>query len=288
MTFSERHGLGRRQLQIESMDDGLRTGLWNAVYSSYGDDIYAPDPMPMMSKRVRIARGYDPDRRLLAFAQKLFTQAMQQPYDNFNPREVRLDKRKLLDIIKKWILERPLDRVYVVIAFLPSNYPSTKVNAVFQTKVNHILEREHAGYRFIGHKLTRIPADKETQTVEESPRLGEPFTPAAEHVRRQPKVMSHSEKLEALIVRDGLLCQGCGLRPQDPGLPAWKLKRLIEIDHKMPRADDGGHELDNRVLLCRECNRTKGDSMTLSGLQKHNRKHKLMLGEVGTSPTEPQ
>ena len=103
-----------------------------------------------------------------------------------------------------------------------------------------------------------------------------------------PKETLRSKMLDALIVRDGLLCQGCGLRPQDPGFPEWKLKGLIEIDHKMPRVDGGGYELDNLVLLCGECNNTKSDSMTLSGLRKHNRKHGLMVGKVRTNRPKPR
>ena len=111
---------------------------------------------------------------------------------------------------------------------------------------------------------------------------------APDLANRPPKEPPRSKMLRALIARDGLLCQGCGLRPQDLGFPEWKLKGLIEIDHKMPRTDGGGDELANRVLLCGKCNKTKSNKMTLSGLQTHNRKHGLMVGKVSTDRTKPR
>ena len=45
-------------------------------------------------------------------------------------------------------------------------------------------------------------------------------------------------------------CKGCHLE-----LPF----RLFEVDHIIPQAQGGGHELENLQLLCGSCNRIKGD-----------------------------
>ena len=39
--------------------------------------------------------------------------------------------------------------------------------------------------------------------------------------------------------------------------------RYPELDHRIPRSESGSNELENRVLLCGPCNRTKGNTLTL-------------------------
>ncbi len=99
--------------------------------------------------------------------------------------------------------------------------------------------------------------------------------------RPREKALPREELLKQLILRDGLRCQGCGLHSQDPALPDWKLRGLMHIDHKTPRSEGGSNAIDNRVLLCADCNLTKSDSLTLTGLRKHNQKHGRVIARVG-------
>ena len=96
--------------------------------------------------------------------------------------------------------------------------------------------------------------------------------PVKPHDRSLPR----PELLERLVLRDDLLCQGCGLRPVDGVLPPVKFTRLMEIDHNHPRSAGGSNHVDNRVLLCGDCNRTKSDTMTLKGLRRYNKREALM------------
>ena len=199
MTFSDRQGLGHTTLQIESMSDELRAGLWNAVTFSYRADIYANKITISVGRGSTpsspySARNYNPDSSLLAFAEKLVINVMRQPSSSVNPREAKLDKRKLLDTMKEWILKKPWYRVYDLIEFLPSNYPWTEeVNNGFRAAVNLILEREFAGYRFVSDKLVRITDKQEIQSIEESLKLDGPLTPASGHLRRALQLLSDRE-----------------------------------------------------------------------------------------------
>ena len=94
---------------------------------------------------------------------------------------------------------------------------------------------------------------------------GETAAPPLKSLRRKssPPTMKRAEMLEALITRDGMQCQGCG-REFDHA-------RYFELDHKLPRSEGGSNELENRVLLCGPCNRTKSNTLTLTGLRKQNR-----------------
>ena len=98
-------------------------------------------------------------------------------------------------------------------------------------------------------------------------------------VKPREPTMPRSEMLERLILRDGLVCQGCGWGGQ--GLPPLKFRRLLQIDHRQPRSEGGPNHIDNRVLLCGDCNLTKSDTMTLKGVRQFNKKNGLMVNERG-------
>lgn len=84
--------------------------------------------------------------------------------------------------------------------------------------------------------------------------------------------MSRAKMVDALIEQQGMVCQGCGFR--------FPHKGFIELDHNMPRADGGSNNIENRVLLCSPCNRTKSHVLTLSGLRRDNKKNGLMANQL--------
>jgi len=51
-----------------------------------------------------------------------------------------------------------------------------------------------------------------------------------------------------VLARDGYTCAYCG-------------EVATEVDHVIPRKEDGGHEMDNLVASCRACNIRKGEFM---------------------------
>ena len=91
-------------------------------------------------------------------------------------------------------------------------------------------------------------------------------------VKPKQRRMTRSEMLDALILRDGMICQGCGWTPPR--------KAHLVNDHRQPRSDDGADEIGNRVLLCHPCNEAKSDTLTLKGLRQQNKRNGLMLGKV--------
>ena len=75
-----------------------------------------------------------------------------------------------------------------------------------------------------------------------------------------------------LVEEYGAFCQGCGREYSgDP--------RVLEVDHIRPKSDGGTDIYDNLALLCPPCNRAKGDTMTLTGLQKMNRREGYLIPE---------
>ena len=81
--------------------------------------------------------------------------------------------------------------------------------------------------------------------------------------------MSRSEMVEKLLKQDGIKCQGCDRKFDDP--------RYLELDHNTPRADGGINHISNRILLCSPCNKLKKHYYTLSGLKRENKKLGYMV-----------
>ena len=103
---------------------------------------------------------------------------------------------------------------------------------------------------------------------------GEVAAPRLKTLRRaaDKPTMSRAKMIAALIEEHGMVCQGCGF--------AFPHERYIELDHNLPRADGGKNDLENRVLLCGPCNRTKGHVLTLSGLRRENMRNRVMADQL--------
>ena len=89
--------------------------------------------------------------------------------------------------------------------------------------------------------------------------------------RREQRYLKPRTQHGRLLADVGARCQGCGNDYSfDP--------RVLEVDHKMPRADGGTDAYENLTLLCPPCNKLKRDRLTLTGLQAENRR----LGYMNT------
>lgn len=75
----------------------------------------------------------------------------------------------------------------------------------------------------------------------------------------------------AQSINDGyVLCAGCGREMEPP---------FMELDHVTPNSDGGSNDISNRILLCRPCNSTKSNKITISGLRRSNKASGWMQDE---------
>lgn len=70
-----------------------------------------------------------------------------------------------------------------------------------------------------------------------------------------------------------VICAGCGRSLE---------LDFMELDHVLPRTDNGENWITNRILLCGPCNRRKSNSLTLSGLVRQNIKSEWMHDRAKT------
>ena len=87
------------------------------------------------------------------------------------------------------------------------------------------------------------------------------------------KIVSiNKEKVKKdLLERDGEACQGCGREFGE--------ERYLQIDHKLPQSDGGASDVSNFILLCSPCNLLKGNTYSVSGLRKENKKKNFICDE---------
>ena len=94
-------------------------------------------------------------------------------------------------------------------------------------------------------------------------------TPTVGKRQRHPHPRTQHGKL---LVDIGPYCQGCG---NDYGFDS----RVLEVDHRQPKSDDGTDAYENLTLLCPPCNKEKRDRLTLTGLQEFNRRNGYLKPE---------
>ena len=77
-------------------------------------------------------------------------------------------------------------------------------------------------------------------------------------------VLPRDEMVALLLKQQEGKCAGCNRKYDDP--------LIWEIDHRIPRSEGGVNHHSNRCLLCPPCNRIKSNTLTLTGLRRHNTK----------------
>lgn len=92
--------------------------------------------------------------------------------------------------------------------------------------------------------------------------------------------MSRIDMYTHLLSQKGCKCQGCDRTFDDP--------RYLDLDHNTPRSDGGINHISNRILLCGPCNRTKSNTLTLTGLRRKNKREGFMFGSSKENPIMKQ
>ena len=97
---------------------------------------------------------------------------------------------------------------------------------------------------------------------------------AAVDTASEKSLLTHREMKDYLLETFGMQCWGCGFTAPD--------ERYLELDHVDPKADGGSNHLDNRALLCKPCNGTKSNNLTMGALRRQNTKDGHLEKPPGT------
>jgi len=162
MLFSQRKEITpvKSVLQTDSMDNDLRNGLWNVLFSFY------------WNSSEEWGSG-----NIATLFKSLWHSYFKWPLDTL------LDKR--LKTIREYFFKCKWYEVYDFVEFVAQNYPN-KIEVgdkKFMEACNSILERELSAYRFVGDKITQITSEEEISEIEEALRIPEPLSNVRTHIK---------------------------------------------------------------------------------------------------------
>lgn len=184
MKFSERYGHKpvREIIQIDSIDEALKNGIWSllkvfywdrAKYSSHG-----------------YGGGYslvsESNRDLKILCNSLWFNYFKKPLDSLSD-----DWSEVLKQLRDYFFNAKWYEIYDFIEFISDNYPKDydKTNLHFMTACNNILEKEMAAYRFVDGLITRIAAEEEIKAIEKA--IDESEDLVSKHLRRSLELLSN-------------------------------------------------------------------------------------------------
>lgn len=174
MNFSQRRGFKpvKNIIQLDSMDQELRVGLWNVLCTAYWDQIpennYAHD-----------------GGKVQLLTQALWHNYFKWPLDTIDDYWYEVRAR-----IRRYFFSCEWYEVYDIVKAVPQIYPSMSVNERFRKTCNAILERELSAYRFVGGQITQIAAEEEVAEIEEAINSSILLRPVADHLKRSLVLMS--------------------------------------------------------------------------------------------------
>ena len=172
MLFSQRKGLKpvKSVMQVDSMDDDLRNGLWNCFYSYYNSHL----------KLAVHTLTIQDDNSLSEVIWKDF---FKLPIDTM-PQDVH----ERYDSIRECFFKCQWQEVYDVLEFTAGVCPDS--NTRFVPMCNAILEREVSAYRFVGNEIVQITNEQEIAAIEDALRDSSPFKSVNTHLTTALKFMS--------------------------------------------------------------------------------------------------
>lgn len=167
MRFSQRKGLSpiKTALQRESMDDDLRTGLWNAYILAW------PPPEKFLS--------YEPE--YLFLFRTMWHDFFKMPIDKLPDWEPHV-----MDQVRAWFFRASWAEVYDFVEFLlsfKSRDDHKRHCQGFVALASDVLESEKSAYRIAGTQLVEITDDNELASIEEAISISGKFAPARDHLK---------------------------------------------------------------------------------------------------------
>lgn len=164
MSFSERKGLKpiREVFQVASMDDVLRTSLWNVLHL-----------------RIWAVPGFIWTRQgnagdIVPFSKSLWFQFFKRPIDEIPP-----NPYEILGVIRTRYFALTWNEVYDFIEVVMQ----LANNRTLEFELNDILKHEMAGYRILNRQIIDVTDQQEIDALEEA--LGkDQFEPVRTHLSR--------------------------------------------------------------------------------------------------------
>ena len=169
-SFSERYGYTKpKAIQLKNMDDGLRNGLWNALYHCAENTLASFErPTPRIHPMFRF----------------IWISFLKKPADEYT--DWGEDRNKIF--VKDIFQSSPWHEVFDLIEFIISGLSGDEnfINACNQT-----LERENSAYKIIQGVVAPITSQEEIESIETA--LNAPFDSVKKHIHQALTLLSDKE-----------------------------------------------------------------------------------------------
>ena len=179
MNFSQRRGLKpiRATIQKESIDDELRTALWNDLTIYYFREV--------------ANSYYDTRTDLVNLLKRLWVHYFKYKLDEFPASLHKFTKE-----IKEYYFRAQWNEIFDIIEFIIINYTEgykenrNDRNFKFIELCNSTLERLISAYRIIDFLVTEITGDEEINSIEKAIADTDTISPVRTHIRRALELMT--------------------------------------------------------------------------------------------------
>lgn len=180
MRFSERMGFTpvKELIQVDSMDDDLRVGLWNTFNS-----------IIINSYTARVALPYIYVSNPTDFFQKFIVNQWGN-YFKYPLTQLPEDFHRWFGDIHEYFFSTEWYNVYDFIEFLVQNYELKYIVDEFKTECNKVLERELSAYRFVDNTLVRINSQQEMDSIENAINFKSSKTFVDRHIEQALRLMA--------------------------------------------------------------------------------------------------
>lgn len=165
-TFSQRKGLTkvRDSLQVESMDDGLRNRLWDAVYFYH----FHPDQIDDNGDNVI-------DSALIGIA---WREVLNKPLSDLHSESLAVLFLKSHFFRSKWF------EVYDFIEFISQNGDEIAIQGItFVESCNQVLADQLSAYRLVAGTIAQLTSDEEIEEIQNAIDLGGSLNPVSDHLQ---------------------------------------------------------------------------------------------------------
>lgn len=240
MRFSERYGHRpvREVIQLDSMDEALKNGIWSLLKMFYWDRAQYSSSFGGYGGGSGYSLLSDSNKELNTLCQRLWFNYFKKPLDRLSD-----DWGKVLEQLRDHFFKAQWYEIYDFIEFVASNFPENyqETNKKFMTACNRTLEKEMAAYRFVDGLITKIAEEEEIKAVEKA--IDESESLVSKHLRRSLELLSDRSNpdyrnsiKESISAVERLASQATG---EEKGTLGQLLKRLesrIELHHALKSA----------------------------------------------------
>jgi len=157
-------------MQVDSMDNGLRNRLWDALCINYWKEV--------KQERFDDSFYYNIPETIHLLITRLWHAYFKRPMD-----KMPYDWADIYTEIREYFFKCEWNDIYDFIEFIAKSYPDKNINLQFITFCNSVLREELSAYMFVGEKIAPITSETEIAEIEKALNIPDSLKPVKIHLK---------------------------------------------------------------------------------------------------------